>query len=349
MASSPLSPQAASSAGGSAAPAAAIEVLRGLPAPARRRPCALAIGNFDGVHCGHRELLRRVVAAARQRGLVPAAMTFEPHPREFFAPDSAPARVANLRDKVEGLRAAGIERVFVLPFRRRLASLDAASFVRDVLVAACEARWIIVGDDFRFGARRGGDIGLLRAMGPQLGYEVDELAPVLGEGRRVSSSAVRDALARGDLDLAARLLGHTYRISGRVIHGAKLGRQIGYPTLNLRLAHKRSAVHGIFAVRVHGVGAPRAGVASAGIRPTVDRSGRWLLEVHLFDFADDVYGRLVQVEFLRKLREEEQFESLEQLTEAIRNDARLARAVLAEVDAAGAGPALSAAPPARAH
>jgi riboflavin kinase/FMN adenylyltransferase len=319
-------------------------------------PCALAIGNFDGVHCGHRELLLRVVQAARARDLVPAAMTFEPHPREFFTPDAAPPRVANLRDKIEGLRACGIERVFILHFDRHLAALAAERFIDDVLVQACQARWIIVGDDFRFGARRAGDITLLRAHAAAGGFEVHQLPAVLstaqsaaqadaaplapGDAQRISSSAVRAALGRGDLALAARLLGHPYRISGRVIHGAKLGRQIGFPTLNLRLAHKRPAVHGIFAVRVLGIGAPRAGVASAGLRPTVDHSGRWLLEVHLFDFAVDVYGHLVQVEFLQKLREEEKFDSLDALTAAIADDTRRARALFDQAGAPELAPPL---------
>ncbi|SPE30569.1 bifunctional riboflavin kinase and FAD synthetase [Burkholderiales bacterium] len=304
-------------------------MFRGLPPPAKRAPCALAIGNFDGVHCGHRALLLRVVAEARARQLVPAAMTFEPHPREFFAPDAAPARVANLRDKIEGLRACGIERVFVLHFHWHLAELSAESFIDQVLAAGCALRWLIVGDDFRFGARRGGDIALLRARAALRGYEVEQLAPVQLDQERVSSSAVRSALAAGDLARAARLLGHPYHITGRVLHGAKLGRQIGFPTLNLRLAHRRSAVHGIFAVRVHGIGAPRPGVASVGLRPTVDQSGRWLLEVHLFDFADEVYGRLVRVEFLQKLRDEEKFDSIEELTAAIRSDSQRAREVFA--------------------
>lgn len=298
-----------------------------MPPAAKRVPCALAIGNFDGVHCGHRALLLQVVRAAKQRGLVPAAMTFEPHPREFFAPDSAPARVANLRDKIQGLRACGIERVFVLHFNRRLSELSAESFIDQVLVAGCAMRWLIVGDDFRFGARRSGDIALLRARAASGGYEVEQLAPVQLDQVRVSSSAVRAALAAGDMAGAARLLGHPYHISGRVLHGAKLGRQLGYPTLNLRVAHRRPAAHGIFAVRVYGIGAPRPGVASVGLRPTVDRSGRWLLEVHLFDFADEVYGRLVRVEFLQKLRDEEKFDSIEELTAAIRNDSRRAREV----------------------
>jgi riboflavin kinase/FMN adenylyltransferase len=310
-------------------PAPAFEVFRGLPPAARREPCALAIGNFDGVHCGHRALLERVVLAARARGLVPAAMTFEPHPREFFAPDAAPPRVANLRDKIEGLRACGIERVFVLHFNRSLAGLAPEAFITDVLVAGCGMRWLIVGDDFRFGARRAGDLALLQSMAGAGGYVVEQIGPVSQDAVRVSSSAVRSALAKGDLEGAGRLLGHPYRISGRVLHGAKLGRQIGFPTLNLRLAHKRPAVHGIYAVRVLGIGGPRAGVASAGLRPTVDQSGRWLLEVHLFDFAQEVYGHLVRVEFLHKLRDEEKFESIEELTAAIRNDTEQARALFA--------------------
>ena len=282
------------------------------------------------MHIGHRALLERVVAAASARGLVPAAMTFEPHPREFFAPEAAPARVANLRDKIEGLRACGIRRVFVMHFNQRLASVTPQAFIDDILVEGCAMRWLIVGDDFRFGARRAGDVALLRARAAAGGYSVEQLDAVCHAQQRISSSAVRAALQGGDLAQAAALLGHPYHISGRVLHGAKLGRQIGFPTLNLRLAHRRPAVHGIYAVRVHGVGAPRPGVASAGLRPTVDDSGRWLLEVHLFDFADEVYGRLVRVQFLQKLRDEEKFDSIAELTAAIRDDATRARAVLQE-------------------
>ena len=310
-------------------PATTIEVFRGLPPPARREPCALAIGNFDGVHLGHRALLERVVAAARQRHLVPAAMTFEPHPRELFAPNQAPARIANLRDKIEGLREGGMERVFVMHFNRALASLSPDAFIDDILLDGCRMRWLIVGDDFRFGVRRAGDINLLRSRATAGGYEVEQLDAVVSGDTRISSSAVRAALEGGDLAGAARLLGHPYRISGRVLHGAKLGRKIGFPTLNLRMAHKRPAVHGIYAVRVLGIGAPRPGVASAGLRPTVDDSGRWLLEVHLFDFAQEVYGQLVQVEFLQKLRDEEKFDSLAELTAAIAHDSEQARALFA--------------------
>jgi riboflavin kinase/FMN adenylyltransferase len=303
-----------------------MKVYRGVPRANDRPPCALTIGNFDGVHRGHAALLARVVEAARARGLVAAVMTFEPHPREFFAPTQAPARVANIRDKLEALREAGIERVYIEHFNRRFASLSAEQFIDDVLVAGCRVRWLMVGDDFRFGARRAGDLALLRARAAGGGYVVEALPTVLDGSDRVSSSAVRESLEKGDLARARELLGRPYMISGRVLHGAKLGRTIGFPTLNLRIAHKRPAVHGVYAVKVHGID-ERAwpGVASVGLRPTVDDTGRWLLEVHLFDFARQVYGKLVRVEFLAKLRDEERYGTLDELTAAIARDAQRAR------------------------
>ncbi len=312
-----------------------MKIYRGIAPPADREACALTIGNFDGVHRGHQALLSQVVAEARARGLVAAVMTFEPHPREFFSPDQAPARVANIRDKLEALRANGVDRVYIQHFNWRFAAMSAEQFIADLLVQGCRVRWLAVGDDFRFGARRAGDIRLLRERAAVFGFEVAQLGTVLDGAERVSSSAVREALARGDLARAARLLGHPYFISGRVLHGRKLGRAIGFPTLNLRLAHRRPAIHGVFAVRVHGLGdRPRPGVASVGLRPTVDDSGRWLLEVHLFDFAEQVYGRLVRVEFLRKLRDEERYDTLDELTAAIRADSERARALF-EGDAPG--------------
>jgi len=305
-----------------------MHVFHGLPARSERRACALSIGNFDGIHRGHRALLCRVVEVARQQGLVAAAMTFEPHPREFFALEQAPARIANLRDKIEGLRQAGIERVFVQHFNRRFASLSAEQFIQQVLVEGCQSRWLLVGDDFRFGARRSGDVALLRSAAAGAGFTVEQIGPVLDAGGRVSSSRIRAALDTGDLETAHALLGHAYAISGRVQHGSKLGRQLGFPTLNLRIGHRRPAVHGIFAVRVHGIGQGAwPGVASVGLRPTVDDSGRWLLEVHLFDFSDEVYGQLIKVEFVQKLRDEARFDSMADLTAAIRRDAERARAI----------------------
>ncbi len=305
-----------------------MRVFHGIPPLAERRPCALSIGNFDGIHRGHRALLQRVVSVAAERGLAAAALTFEPHPREFFAPQQAPLRVANLRDKIAGLQQVGIERVCVQHFTRRFASLSAESFIEQILVAGCRMRWLIVGDDFRFGARRGGDVAMLRQWGAAGGFEVEQMPAVMQAGERVSSSRIRAALHAGDMAGAAALLGHPYAISGRVMHGAKLGRQLGFPTLNLRVAHRRPAVHGIFAVRVHGIGPhPWPGVASVGLRPTIDDSGRWLLEAHVFDFSGEVYGHLVRVEFVQKLRDEARFDSIQALTSAIQGDAERARAL----------------------
>lgn len=311
-----------------------MKIFRGVPAPSERTACALTIGNFDGVHRGHQALLQEVVAAAQARRITPAVLTFEPHPREFFTPDNAPARVSNLRDKAASLDACGIERLFVLHFNRRLASMSADAFIDDILVRGCATRWLAVGDDFRFGARRTGDVSLLRTRGPAAGFELAQLATVTEGAERISSSAVRAALLAGDLQRAERLLGRPYSITGRVLHGAKLGRTIGFPTLNLRIAHKRPAVHGVFAVRVHGIDDTAwPGVASVGLRPTVEQSGRWLLEVHLFDFAASVYGRMVRVEFVQRLRDEEKYVTLDELTEAIRNDAAQARALFGGVAA----------------
>jgi riboflavin kinase / FMN adenylyltransferase len=306
-----------------------MQVFRGIPRPTERVPCALTIGNFDGVHRGHQALLARVVAAARARGIVSAVMTFEPHPRELFTPDRAPTRISGLRDKFEALAAQGIDRVIVQHFNRAFAALTAEAFI-DLVVLGCRARWLLVGDDFRFGARRTGDIELLQRHAAHGAFALEQMPTVVEGQERISSSAVRAALTPGDLERARHLLGRPYAISGRVLHGRKLGRTIGFPTLNLRIAHRHPAVQGVFAVRVHGLGATaRPGVASIGLRPTVDDSGRWLLEVHLFDFDDHVYGRLVRVEFLQKLRNEERYATLDELSAAIAADAVRARSLFA--------------------
>ena len=306
-----------------------MQVFRGMPRTSERIAGALTIGNFDGVHRGHQALLARVVAAARARGIAAAVMTFEPHPRELFTPDRAPMRISGLRDKLEALAECGVDRVIVQHFNRAFASLTAEAFI-DLLIEGCQARWVLVGDDFRFGARRAGDISLLQRHASHGAFELEQMPTVVEGGERISSSAVRAALAAGDLARAADLLGRPYAISGRVLHGRKLGREIGFPTMNLRIAHRHPAVKGVFAVRVHGLGThPRPGVASIGLRPTVEDSGRWMLEVHLFDFADHVYGRLVRVEFLHKLRDEVRYGSLVELTAAIADDARRARELFA--------------------
>ncbi len=315
-----------------------MKVFRGLPHTAVRRPCALTIGNFDGVHRGHRALLAHVREAAQRLGLESAVMTFEPHPREFFAQqtgqeDRAPARIANLRDKLQALDAAGVDRVIVAHFNARFAALSPERFIREILLEGLQVRWLIVGDDFRFGAKRAGDFDLLCEAGRQQGFEVVALPTVLHERTRISSSAVRTALADGDFTQAAQLLGHPYTISGRVLHGRKLGRSIGFPTLNLRIAHRRPAASGIFIVQVHGLAdRPLPAVASLGVRPTVEDNGRVLLEVHVFDYAAQCYGQLVHVEFLHKLRDEEKYDDLDTLTRAIAADAAAARAWFARPD-----------------
>ncbi len=308
-----------------------MKVFRGLPNAQARRPCALTIGNFDGVHRGHRMLLSRVTEAAQRLGVESAVMTFEPHPREYFAhlsgdENRAPRRVANLRDKLQALEAAGVDRVIVEHFNARFAAMSPEDFVRKLLVDGLHVKWLIVGDDFRFGARRAGDFAMLTAAGHVHGFDVESLETVMHAEARISSSAVRSALHDGDFVRVSELLGHPYAISGRVQHGRKLGRTIGFPTLNLRIAHKRPALTGIFIVQVHGLASqPLPAVASLGVRPTVEDNGRVLLEVHIFDYSADCYGKLVRVEFLRKLRDEAKYDDLETLTAAIANDARAAR------------------------
>jgi riboflavin kinase/FMN adenylyltransferase len=291
--------------------------------------CALTIGNFDGVHRGHRALVERVTAKARELKLVSCVLTFEPHPREFFDPKAAPARLTRLRDKLELMEAAGVERVHIARFDRRFASLPAQRFVEDVLVQRLATRWLLVGRDFRFGARRAGDLAALARAGAQHGFEVESMPDVLFEGVRVSSSAVRAALKAGELAAAERLLGHPYTISGRVAHGPKLGRKLGYPTANIVL-RRPPPLGGIFVVEVEGLAAGlRSGVASLGRRPTVNPVPQPLLEVHVFDWQGDLYGEHLRVRFLKKLRDEKRFEGIEALKDAIARDAREAREYLA--------------------
>jgi len=316
-----------------------MKVFRGLPNAAARAPCALTIGNFDGVHLGHQALLARVRSAATGLGLEAAVMTFEPHPREFFAHKAgdmarAPARIANLRDKLQSLSNNGIDRVIVEHFSDSFAALTPQEFTEKVLVEGLHVKWLMVGDDFCYGARRAGNVAMLIEAGQRYGFHVETLPTVMNGAIRISSSAVRAALAEGDFAHAEALLGHPYAISGHVIHGQKLGRTLGFPTLNLRVPH-RPALSGIFIVQVHGLAAqPLPAVASLGVRPTVEDSGRVLLEVHVFDFAQSCYGQQVRVEFLSKIRDEEKYVDLPTLTAAIDRDAAAARAFFSKRDTA---------------
>jgi riboflavin kinase / FMN adenylyltransferase len=282
-----------------------------------RGRCALTIGNFDGVHRGHRALVDRVIARAREAKLTSCVLTFEPHPREFFAGEAAPARITRLRDKLDLLGQAGVEHVHVARFDARFAALPAERFIEDVLVRGLGTRWLLVGRDFRFGARRTGDFSTLQGHD----FTVEAMPDVEFDGKRVSSSAVRAALKAGDLRGAERLLGHPYTISGRVAHGAKLGRGLGFPTANIVL-RRPPPIGGIFVVEVDGLG---RGVASVGRRPTVNPVAIPLLEVHLFDRDEDLYGEHLRVRFLQKLRDEEKYDGLPALQAAIARDARQAR------------------------
>jgi riboflavin kinase/FMN adenylyltransferase len=280
-------------------------------------PVALTIGNFDGVHRGHQAMLARLIEAAEDLGLPPAVLTFDPHPREFFSPSNAPPRLSTLHSKLAQFRAYGVATTFVARFDQRLASRTAAEFVGDILEGGLQTRWLLVGDDFRFGRGRTGDLAFLRSTARQ--FSVEAMGTVTIDGERASSTAVRNALAAGNLAHAAALLGRNYTIGGRVAHGDKRGRTLGFPTANLPLRHP-PALTGIFAVRVHGLGAARPGVASVGVRPTIATSGMPVAEVYLFDFGDSIYGRRITVEFLHKLRDETRFPNLDALTRQIDRD-----------------------------
>jgi len=313
-----------------------LRIYRTYPPEPQRTPCALTIGNFDGVHRGHHAILARLCQEADARGLTPSVMTFEPHPRVYFAikarrPELIPTRISSQRDKLAALARHGIRQVMVERFDQRLASLSAEDFVQRLLVQGLRTRWLMVGEDFRFGHQRSGDVTMLRHAGRRHGFTVETLADVTDSaGHRVSSSEVRNALALGDLDRAAHLLGHPYEISGHVLHGRKLGRTLGFPTLNLRVPPRCALRSGIYVVRLHGLGdAPLPGVASLGVRPSVEDAGCILLEIHLLDATVDAYGKLVRAEFLHRLRDEEKFPDLPTLITAIAQDERSARAYFA--------------------
>ncbi|HEY5635487.1 MAG TPA: bifunctional riboflavin kinase/FAD synthetase [Burkholderiales bacterium] len=302
-------------------------VTHGMPRPGRGRG-AMTIGNFDGVHLGHQAMLSRVVAEARRTGLAAGLLTFEPHPREFFAPARAPARLSRMREKFEQFAAAGLDWVHVARFDARFAALSPARFLDEVLLKGLEMAWLLVGQDFRYGAKRAGDYAALEAASRLRGFGLEAMPDVQVAGRRASSSSVREALERGDFARAEALLGRPYGVSGRVVRGARLGRELGFPTANLRLPH-RPPLGGIYVVEVQGArpASPQAwlpGVASYGRRPTVNALAEPLLEVHLFDFDDELYGRHLRVRFRDKLRDEEKYADLDALRAAIARDARRA-------------------------
>lgn len=293
-------------------------------------PIALTIGNFDGVHLGHQAMLSRLKDAAYRLGLPACVMTFEPHPREFFAPDQAPTRLTSLREKLQLLAQSEVDCVHVCRFNYDFARISAEEFITRILHQELSIRWLLVGDDFRFGARRAGDFTMLQTFAAENGFAVEVMPSVIIEDQRVSSTAIRQALASGDLNSARKLLGRAYSISGRVTDGDKLGKQIGFPTANIQLKHNRPPLSGIFAVAVRGAirSSPATelpGVASLGVRPTVHENGKPVLEVHLFDFNQEIYGHHLQVDFLHKLRDEEKYADLDTLILQIKKDAAQAK------------------------
>ncbi|MBV8045913.1 MAG: bifunctional riboflavin kinase/FAD synthetase [Paludibacterium sp.] len=303
-----------------------MQVFFGNPRRFALSPCALTIGNFDGVHRGHQRMLERLRSEADSRQLPAALLTFEPHPREFFARGEPTARLSTLRDKLAFLRESGlIDYVFVFRFNHGFSGMSAQDFMQHVLRDALQARYLLIGDDFQFGAGRRGDFAMLSSA-PWL---VTEAMPsVLVEGERASSSLVRDRLAAGDLQGAATLLGRTYQLSGRVVHGKKLGRTIGFPTANVHLPHRKPALSGVFVVEADTPAGRFGGVASLGRNPTVSQTQDYKLEVHLFDFAGDLYGRRIVVRFLKKLRDEARYDDLSALVAQIERDAAEAQTYL---------------------
>jgi riboflavin kinase / FMN adenylyltransferase len=305
-----------------------MQVFRGTSG-APSAPVALTIGSFDGVHLGHQAMLARLRLASQKLALPPAVLTFEPHPREFFYPDSAPARLTSFREKLDCLAQHGVERIHIVHFNNAFATMLPDDFVVRLLVNQLNVRWLLVGDDFRYGARREGDYLQLSQAATRYGFVLESMESLNIAGERVSSTAVREALGAGDLAHAACLLGRPYTIAGRVMHGEKLGRRLGFPTANIPLKRRRSPLCGIYAVKLHGVESlPLAAVASLGVRPTVMANAAPVLEVHVLDFNADLYGRHVTVEFVHKLRDEEKYPDVETLRRQIERDVAQARKFL---------------------
>lgn len=307
-----------------------MELIRGLHnLRDKHRGCVATIGNFDGVHRGHQKVLQQVLQKAAQLQLPSAVIIFEPQPREYFAGTEAPPRLSRFDEKVRLLRAQGIDRVVCLTFNARLRSMSAQLFVEDLLLRGLRVQHFVVGDDFRFGCDRAGDYTMLEAAGQQYGFSVEHTHTFELDQQRVSSTWVREALMRGDFELSEQLLGRPYTITGRVVHGQKLGRQLGVPTANVRMHRFRSPLQGVYCVHAHLGDQVWPAICNIGMRPTVN--GRLpVLEVHLFDFAQELYGQLMRVEFLHFLRPEKRFDSLEALKHQINQDIALARQWFAE-------------------
>ncbi len=307
-----------------------MQIWRSKPSPNFKTPLALTIGNFDGVHLGHQAILSRLRQTADKLGIAACVMTFEPHPREFLTPDQAPTRLTSFKEKLAQLAKSNVDCVRVYRFNSDFAKIDPKTFIAEILQQELSVKWLLVGDDFRFGARRTGDFELLRTLSKQHGFEVEKMSNFLIDGQRVSSSRIREALSTGHLQTAYRLLGRPYSLSGRVVDGDKLGKKLGFPTANIHIKHYCPPLSGIFAVNVYGVNQSDPtiafpGVASLGVRPTVHHNGKPVLEVHLFDFNQSIYGYHLHIDFLYKLRDEEKYPDLGTLIRQIEKDVQQAK------------------------
>ena len=313
-----------------------MQLIRGLhnltsPLP----PCVVTIGNFDGIHLGHQHVLEQLKNAASQRNLPATVIIFEPQPIEFFAPDKAPKRLSRFREKLNYLKSQNIDYLLCLKFDQKLSTLDANDFVKTILIDGVNTHHLVIGDDFRFGKNRLGDFVLLRECGREFGFDIENSDTLLIDGHRVSSTRIRGSIQNDDFLQAEQLLGRPYSLSGKVSHGKKLGRELGFPTINIKMGDKTLIVKGIFAVRVKGIdNRVLPGVASIGTRPTVNGVDT-ILEVYILDFDQDVYGYCVDVEFLHKIRDEEKFDSLDELTRHIKDDINKAKTYFATQVASG--------------
>ncbi|MDR1529816.1 MAG: bifunctional riboflavin kinase/FAD synthetase [Burkholderiales bacterium] len=309
-----------------------MKVFRSLPilSPTERdKPVALALGSFDGMHLGHQAMLRRVCEAASDLDFVPSVLTFEPTPREYFMKERAPAKLLQLRERLQRIAETGIERIYLLRFDERLALMPADCFTDVFLTEMMLVRWLLISGEANFGKGRVGNLAFLR--GRDNAFLIEEMETIQYAGMRISSTAVREALLKNDLETAQILLGRPYSISGRVRRGDQRGRKIGFPTLNLPLSLK-PAISGVFAVRVRGLGKTRYGIASLGVRPTVKQNASPILEAHLFDFDENAYGHNIEVEFVARIRDEARFADVNALVKQIEEDARWARRYFQETD-----------------
>lgn len=294
--------------------------------------CVLTIGNFDGLHLGHKAVIQKLAERGKALALPVVVMVFEPQPLEYFLGEHAPSRLMRLREKVIQFALLPVDHLLIMPFSHDLANYDAERFIGDVLIDKLNVKHLVIGDDFHFGKARRGNFAMLKEKGRQYGFQVEDTGSFQKAGFRVSSTLIRDALGAGDLDLAEKMLGRSYSVCGRVAHGDKLGRTIGFPTANIRMFRKNTPINGVFAVTMTGIdGLEFAGIANVGTRPTVDGGSKVILETHLFDFNKNIYGRYVEVHFKKKIRDEIRFNSLDELKAQIVKDVEKTKKIFAEL------------------